>query len=231
MFAKYSLLAASECDAIVADLEPLPWAGGLAPGQSYRDKVKRNKEIALQMSPDTAVADEHLRLITSKILASKFLKERVLGKSLVNPRFNIYEGGAFYGKHADSAFMGGAPRQVRTDISATLFLCDPASYDGGELVLDYPSGATVSIKEPQGTLVFYPSGVMHQVTPVTRGRRIAYVAWIESHIQNPQMRDILTEITALCEELNATNLALGELHMRAINIKHNLFRIWWKNEE
>ena len=69
------------------------------------------------------------------------------------------------------------------------------------------------------------------MTPVTRGRRIAFVAWIESHIQNPQMRDILTEITALCEELNATNLALSELHMRAINIKHNLFRIWWKNEE
>jgi PKHD-type hydroxylase len=230
MIAKYPLLTAGECDAIVADLDRLPWSGGLAPGQSYRDKVKRNKEIALQMSPDTAVADEHLRLITSKLLESKFLKERVFGKSLVNPRFNLYEGGAFYGKHADSAYMGGGQQQVRTDISATLFLSDPASYEGGELVLDYPSGATVSIKESKGILVFYPSGVMHQVTPVTSGRRIAYVAWIESHIQNPQMRDVLVEITALCEELNTTNLALSESHIRAINIKHNLFRMWWKNE-
>jgi len=231
MIAKYPLLTHSECDAIVADLDRLTWSGGLAPGQNYRDKVKRNKEISLQMSPDTAGADEHLRLITSKILASKFLKERILGKSLVNPRFNLYEAGDFYGKHADSAFMGGAQRQVRTDISATLFLCDPAGYDGGELVLDYASGASVSVKEPRGTLVFYPSGVMHQVLPVVRGRRIAFVAWVESHIQNPQLRDILTEITTLCEELNATDLALGDVHMRAVNIKHNLFRIWWKNEE
>jgi PKHD-type hydroxylase len=230
MFAKYSLLSADECDAIVADLEQLPWAGGLTHGQQYRDKVKRNKEIPLGMSSETTVADEHLRSITKKILASAFLQERVLGKTLVNPRFNLYEVGDCYRNHADSAYMGSALPQARTDISTTLFLTDPATYDGGELVLEYPSGATASFKAPKGTLVFYPTGVMHQVTEVSRGRRIAYVAWIESHIQNPQMRDILVEMTTLCEELGRTPLALSDTHTRALNVKHNLFRLWWKND-
>jgi PKHD-type hydroxylase len=230
MIAKFPLLSAGECDAIVADLDRLKWGVGMAPEQQYRDKVKRNKEIPLQMSPETAVADEHLRAITKKILASSFLQERILGKSLVNPRFNRYEVGDCYHKHADSAFMGGVPQQARTDVSATLFLTDPDTYDGGELIIEYPSGATASVKAPKGTLVCYPTGVMHEVTAVTRGRRIAYVAWIESHIQNPQMRDILIEISTLCEELGKTSLVLGDIHTRALNIKHNLFRLWWKND-
>lgn len=229
MIAKYSLLTPDECDAIVADLRRLTWSVGMAPDPAYRDKVKRNQEIALGMSPDSAIADEHMRRITSRILASDFLRERILGRSLVNPRFNLYESGASYGRHADSAFMGGAQRQVRTDISTTLFLTDPDSYDGGELALEYASGVQLAIKEPKGTMVFYPSGVIHEVRPVTRGQRIAFVAWIESHIQNPQMRDILIEITTLCNDMGKTDLALGELHTRAVNIKHNLFRLWWSN--
>lgn len=230
MIPEYALLTAHECDAIVADLDKLPWQAGLAPDQRYRDKVKCNQEIALNMSPDTALADEHMRRITSKLLASDFLRERMLGKSLVNPRFNLYQNGGFYGRHADSAFMGGAQRQIRTDMSITLFLCDPESYEGGELVLDYASGAKLSIKAPKGTMVFYPSGVMHQVMPVTMGRRIAFIGWIESHIQNPQMREVLTEITTLCDDMGKTDLALSDFHVRAVNIKHNLFRMWWKNE-
>lgn len=230
MITKYSLLTPDECDAIVADLGRLQWSAGLAPDENYRGKVKRNQEISLGMSPATALADEHMRRITGKILSSTFLRERIFGRSLVNPRFNLYENGAGYGRHADSAFMGGSQRQVRADISTTLFLTDPDSYDGGELALEYASGAQLSVKEPKGTMVFYPSGVIHEVRPVTRGRRIAFVAWIESHIQNPQMRDILIEITTLCNDMGATDLALGDLHTRAINIKHNLFRMWWTNQ-
>jgi len=230
MFAKYSLLAPSECDAIVADLDRLPWAGGLAPGQSYRDKVKRNKEIALQMSPDTAVADEHLRLITSKILASQFLKERILGKSLVNPRFNLYEGApSTASMPIQRSWAGRRGRSERISPQPCSYVTRQATTAGTRARLSFRSDRLD--QGAAGHAGVLSVGVMHQVTPVTRGRRIAFVAWIESHIQNPQMRDILTEITALCEELNATNLALGELHMRAINIKHNLFRIWWKHEE
>jgi PKHD-type hydroxylase len=231
MLSSYPLLTEDECDAIVSDLDRLNWKPGLAPGELYRERVKGNKEIAFQMSESTMVADEHIRHITSKIMSCQFIRERMFPKSLVNPRFNLYEDGGFYGKHADSAFMGGVRQQIRTDLSVTLFLTDPTSYEGGELSLEYASGAKMRVKEPKGTIIFYPSGVMHQVQPVTAGRRIAFVAWIESHIQNPQRREILTEITNLCDDMmQDQNLALGDFHTRAMNIKHNLFRVWWRNE-
>lgn len=231
MFGTYQLLTSEECDRMVADLEQLPWSEGMAPGALYREKVKGNREISLQMSEATAVADRHMQFISNKVLESKHLRKRLFPKSMVNPRFNLYSEGGFYGKHADSAFMGGSRRQIRTDISMTLFLTDPDSYQGGELEMSYPSGGHFKIKEARGTMLFYPSGVMHQVLPVTAGRRIAFVAWIESQIQDPQKRDVLTEITTLCDAMmDDPELALGDFHTRALNVKHNLFRMWWRNE-
>ena len=87
------------------------------------------------------------------------------------------------------------------------------------------------LKEPKGTLLFYPSGVMHEVLPVTSGRRIAFVGWVESHIQNSQERALLTEITTLCDDMmDDESLALSEFHTRALKVKHNLYRMWWKGQ-
>lgn len=228
MMSKYKLLSAQECDNIVADLDKLTWAPGLAPGALYRKKIKGNHEIAFQMSKDTVIADKHMQVISRKVKECKFVRSRIFANSMVNPRFNLYQDGGFYGKHADSAFMGDGQKQVRTDISMTLFLTDPEDYEGGEICLEYASGETFQLKEPKGTMLFYPSGVMHQVKPVTKGKRIAFVAWIESHIQDPQMREVLTEISHLCDDMMDTpDLALGDFHTRALNVKHNLFRMWW----
>lgn len=231
MMSKYKLLTDEECDAMVADLTKLQWTQGMAPGALYREKVKGNHEIAFQMSKETAVADQHMKEISRKVMESKFVRSRIFANSMVNPRFNLYQDGGFYGKHADSAFMGDSRRQVRTDISMTLFLTDPDEYEGGEICLEYASGETFQLKEPKGTMLFYPSGVMHEVKPVTKGKRIAFVAWIESHIQDPQMRAVLTEITHLCDGMMDTpDLALGDFHTKALNIKHNLFRMWWRGQ-
>ncbi|MBL4765404.1 MAG: Fe2+-dependent dioxygenase [Colwellia sp.] len=229
MFSRYKLLTNDECNQMVADLTKLPWASGMAPGALYREKVKGNDEIAFKMSKETAVADQHMQVISRKVMENKFVRSRIFANNMVNPRFNLYQNGGFYGKHADSAFMGDSRKQVRTDISMTLFLTDPDEYEGGEICLEYASGETFQLKEPKGTMLFYPAGVMHEVKPVTKGKRIAFVAWIESHIQDPQQRDILTEISQLCDDMMATpELALGDFHTKALNVKHNLFRQWWR---
>ena len=230
MISRVPLLSAEQCDELVSQLSPLPWASGLAPGKLYRQKVKGNEEIAFQMGQQTAPADALMRQITRAIMESSFIRTRMFPKSLVNPRFNRYREGGFYGKHADSAFLGNGQQQVRSDYSLTLFLNDPDDYEGGELELAFASGEVMKLKEPKGTLLFYPSGVMHQVLPVERGERIAFVGWVESHIQNPQHRDVLSEITKLCDYMmDDPELALTEHHTRALNVKHNLFRLWWKN--
>ena len=87
------------------------------------------------------------------------------------PLFNRYAGGQAYGSHVDGGIrpVAGSSERVRTDLSATLFLSDPADYDGGELMIEDMFGHR-SIKLPAGDLVLYPSTSVHRVMPVTRGR-------------------------------------------------------------
>ena len=223
MMAKYPLLSPEQCDTIIANLNGVNWDDGVSPSLAYQEKIKRNLEIPMGVD---AFADEQMNKIIETFMGCQFFLTRTIPKHLGRPRFNLYREGGEYKKHADSAFMGQDP-ELRTDLSITLFLSDPDTYEGGELELEFASGARMSLKEPKGTMVFYPSGVMHHVNPVTSGERIAFVAWVESHIQDPQKRDILVEITSVCDDMSKVD-NLGELHIRMTNIKHNLYRQWMK---
>ena len=100
-----------------------------------------------------------------------------------------YTTGMQYGTHVDDAIMGG----VRTDISFTLFLSDPESYDGGELVME-STGGEQSYKLDAGSMIMYPSGALHRVEPVTRGARVAAVGWAQSQIRDAGKREILFDL-------------------------------------
>lgn len=227
MMSKFPLLSPEDCDEIVAALnkdDGVLWRPGESPSDIYSGKVKRNKEqwMGNEAAPATNEAGKY---IVDALMQCDFFTRRTLPKHLGRPRFNLSEDGGEYGKHADSAFMGQNP-EIRTDLSMTLWLTDPDTYEGGELVMEYASGATFRMKEPKGTVVFYPSGVMHHTLPVTSGQRICFIAWVESHIQDPQKRDLLVEITNVCEEMEQSEHNLGSIHTKMLNIKHNLFRQW-----
>lgn len=224
MMAKYPLLKPEDCDLMVAKLRTMEWKDGISPSAAYGQKVKRNLEI--QMGDGNEVADALMKGIIDTFMKCNFFIQRTIPKHIGRPRFNLYREGGEYGRHADSAFMGKNP-EIRTDLSTTIFLTDPDTYEGGELVLEFPSGAVMRLKEPKGTMVFYPSGVMHHVEPVTSGERIAFIAWVESHIQDPQKRDILVEITNVCNDMEQVD-SLSEIHIKMTNVKHNLFRQWMK---
>jgi PKHD-type hydroxylase len=89
----------------------------------------------------------------------------------------------------DDALMGG----VRTDVSFTLFLSAPESYDGGELVLDSTAGAD-TFKLDAGNIIVYPAATLHHVAPVTRGQRLAGVGWVRSYIRHAAQRELLFEL-------------------------------------
>lgn len=224
MMAKYPLLKPEYCDSLVAKLRTMEWVEGISPSASYGQKIKRNLEI--QMGGGNEAADALMKNIIGTFMKCNFFIQRTIPKHIGRPRFNLYREGGEYKKHADSAFMGQNP-EIRTDLSTTIFLTDPDTYEGGELVLEFPSGAIMRLKEPKGTMVFYPSGIMHHVEPVTSGERIAFVAWVESHIQDPQKRDILVEITNVCNDMEKVD-HLSDIHIKMTNIKHNLFRQWMK---
>ncbi len=98
-------------------------------------------------------------------------------------------GGQNYGSHVDDALMGG----LRTDVSFTLFLTDPESYKGGELVMETAAG-DVGFKLPAGAGLFYPSTTLHRVTPVTAGRRLVAAGWIRSFVRDAAERELLFDL-------------------------------------
>jgi len=114
--------------------------------------------------------------------------------------------------------------RVRTDLSATLFLCDPDSYEGGELVIEDTYGEH-AVKLAAGDMVLYPGSSLHRVEPVTRGARLASFFWIESMVRETERRRLLFEMDMAILELRETQ---GDIPS-AVNLTgcyHNLLRMW-----
>jgi PKHD-type hydroxylase len=106
------------------------------------------------------------------------------------PTLCRYEAGMAYGAHVDTAFLPGAQQPLRCDVSFTIFISDPAHYQGGELVV-YVGAKDLRIKGKAGEAVFYASTSVHQVAPVTAGERLVMISFIESQIPDQMHRDLL----------------------------------------
>jgi PKHD-type hydroxylase len=147
------------------------------------------------------------------------------------PLFNRYDGGMKFGSHIDNAIrfvkpsLGtGAPIRVRTDMSATLFLTDPADYDGGEPVIEDTYGEH-RVKLPAGDMILYSATSRHHVTPVTRGSRWSSFFWIQSMVRDDGQRTLLFDLDATVQQLVAD--APGHpAPVRLTGIYHNLLRRW-----
>jgi PKHD-type hydroxylase len=62
-------------------------------------------------------------------------------------------------------------------LSVSIQLTDPSEYEGGDLYL-YDEDKGMLMNKSQGTLILFPSFVLHEVTPITKGERNSLVAWI-----------------------------------------------------
>jgi len=108
--------------------------------------------------------------------------------------FNRYGPGETYGMHVDDPLMGAGETRLRTDLSLTLFLDEPDTYEGGALIIDGLDGER-EIRLPAGAMVIYPTGALHRVTPVTKGVRTACVGWMQSQIRRGEEREILFDLS------------------------------------
>ena len=115
------------------------------------------------------------------------------------PLFNRYEGGEAFGTHIDNAVRihRGSEFRVRTDLSATLFLEEPDSYEGGELVIEDSGAGAQPVKLPAGHLLLYPASSLHRVEPVTSGARVASFFWVQSMVRDDGARAILFDLDRL----------------------------------
>jgi PKHD-type hydroxylase len=134
--------------------------------------------------------------------------------------FSRYEGGMHYGSHVDDALMQG----MRTDVSFTLFLSEPESYDGGELVIESASGED-AVKLDAGSLLAYPSTTLHHVAAVTRGVRLAAVGWARSFIRDGAQRELLFDLDTARRRLFAREGKSAEYDLVSKSLA-NLMRMW-----
>ncbi len=216
------LFSAPELDDLRRQLLAQPWIDGKATAGVQSAQAKRNR----QLDEGNPVARQLGELILRRLSDNPLFMSAALPKRIYPPLFNRYGAGEGFGFHVDNAIRGikGVRERVRTDLSATLFLADPDSYDGGELVIRDTFGER-SVKLPAGHLVLYPGSSLHRVEPVTRGERLAAFFWIESLVREDSQRSLLLDMDVAIQRLTTQGADQGSL-LELTGVYHNLLRRW-----
>lgn len=219
------VLTAGELAHVRLALESAEWTDGRETVGVQGAQVKCNQQL-----PDASPLKAELGQVVIAALARSPLHfAAALPLRTLPPRFNRYAGGGEYGFHVDGAVMaaGNAAEysHVRSDLSCTLFLCEPEEYDGGELIVSDTYGEH-EVKLPAGDLILYPSSSLHRVMPVTRGARVASFFWIQSMVRDETQRRVLFDLDVSVQRLAAE---LGQGHASVVALTgtyHNLLRMW-----
>ncbi|MES2950148.1 MAG: Fe2+-dependent dioxygenase [Pseudomonadota bacterium] len=217
------ILTPEEVQQAQALLARAPWTDGRKGTGELARQVKNNE----QLDHDCEEARAIRTLVLGALERSPLFFSAALPKRVFPPRLNRYGGDSnYYGDHVDGAvrYMPETGQRVRTDVSCTLFLSEPESYDGGELCIADTYGEQ-AVKLPVGHMILYPGTSLHQVKPVTRGHRLACFFWIESMVRSDEQRRLLYE-------LDMNLLALRQRHGDSAETTaltgayHNLLRMW-----
>lgn len=205
-------------------LAAAPWDDGRVTAGEQSARVKNNQQLAESC--------EETRTLQAMVLAGLERQptffSAALPKHISPPLVNRYSGASnHFGNHVDSAvrYLQNGAGRVRTDMSCTLFLSDPADYDGGELVIESASGDHRS-KLAAGDLLLYPGNSVHRVEAVTRGARLASFFWVQSMVRSQEQRELLFNMD---QHLRRLRTDIGETNPSIIGLTgtyHNLLRQW-----
>lgn len=210
-----NVLSADDLAAVRAALARARFVDGRATAGFAARLVKNNRQAANDRKLDTI-----RKLVAERIMGNEVFRLAVRPKALTPLLFSRYEDGMNYGSHVDDALMDG----MRSDVSFTLFLSEPASYDGGELVIESAAGED-AVKLDAGGLVAYPSTALHHVAPVTRGERLAAVGWARSFIRDAARRELLFDLDTARRTMFAERGKSAEYDLVSKSLA-NLLRMW-----
>jgi len=204
-------------------IDKLPWRDGRTTAGATAKQNKQNRQADLSSAAGKAIHGELIDRISSHPVVRAAARPKLFSNLMISQT----SADDFYGPHIDNALMKKGDRVFRSDVSFTLFLTPPESYDGGELVI-HTAGAEQSLKGQAGDLVLYPSSHIHQVTPVTRGVRLACVGWIESLIANAEQRSLLFDLENLRASLRQSLPTNSAELITLDKTISNLLRMWAK---
>lgn len=221
------LLSGEQVAHLRGQLAGTDWVDGKVTAGAQSAGSKHN----LQVPEDSPAARTLGDIILSALGQNERFMSAALALRVFPPLFNRYDAGMGFGAHIDNAIRfvkpslgaGGAIR-VRTDISATLFLTDPADYEGGELVIEDTFGSH-TVKLPAGDLMLYSATSRHHVTPVTRGSRWCSFFWVQSMVRDEAARVMLFELDSAIQGLRQ-QVGDNEQVVSLTGLYHNLVRRW-----
>lgn len=204
-------------------LDAADWIDGNETSGPQAALAKRNQQL-----PEFGeAAAEAGRFVLDALGRTPLFIAAALPLKIYPPYFNRYTGGEAFGDHIDNAIRmrRGSDFRMRADLSATLFLADPDSYEGGGLVVEGFAEAP-GLKLPAGHMVLYPSTTVHRVEPVTAGARVASFMWIQSMVRDQGQRNLLFDLDM---GVQGAAQALGQgdaTVVRLTGVYHNLLRSW-----
>lgn len=215
------ILNAEEVAEFRRRLDAADWTDGRETVGPQGAKVKRNEQL-----PDNSPLRAQLgQAVLAALKRNSLFFAATLPRKILPPRFNRYAGGGEYGFHIDGAVMSiGEGEHLRSDVSCTLFLNDPADYEGGRLVISDTYGEH-AVAMAAGDAIIYPSSSLHRVEPVTRGARLASFFWIQSLVRDDSQRRMLFELDTSIQKLTQDG-ADQDAILQLTGVYHNLLRLW-----
>jgi PKHD-type hydroxylase len=182
------------------------------------NKAKLNEQLH-----DPSAYQKSSEILRAAMLRSPEFMDFAFPVSMAPPMITRYKPGMKYGAHADAAFIQLPGATIRSDLSCTIFLNEPESYEGGELLVKL-GDAELKFKLKPGEAVIYPSDSLHQVVPVTRGERLVAITFIQSRIQDPFRRNLLFDLNEIAA-LEGLKMD-PENYSRLQLVQQNLLRYW-----
>ena len=189
------LVTPDELALIKQKIATVPFIEGKATAGELLKSVKNNQQIPWNHPVMKEITDLVMRALGRCDAFMSLAQPRRLAAMLVSR----YEPGMAYGAHVDAPIMG-EPNHVRSDVSFTLFLNEPDTYQGCELAFENGSGET-AFKLPARSAICYPTGQLHRVRPVEQGERLAVVGWVQSLVREPAIRELLHDLSEARELL------------------------------
>src|SRR6185295_18806267 len=160
------VLAPPEIERLRAIAKEIIFVDGRASNPANETKVN------LQADTKAPLHGESSKIVHDALMRSREFRDFVFPHRVAQPLLTRYTAGMKYGAHSDSAYIAVPPgRPLRSDVSVTVFLNDPATYEGGELSVQI-GGRTLVAKGAPGDAFVFSSTALHQVTPVDSGERL-----------------------------------------------------------
>jgi PKHD-type hydroxylase len=223
MIAIPDLFDAAQLARLRGIIDAADWVDGNVTSGHQSALAKKNE----QLPEGSPAAREAGAMVLEALGKSPLFFAAALPLKVFPPLFNRYGEGQTFGTHVDNAIriQRGTEFRIRSDLSMTVFLEDPANYDGGELVVEDHFGVQ-RVKLPAGHGVLYPSSSLHHVTPVTRGVRVASFFWLQSMIRDDSDRRILFDLDQSVQRLTAQLGGADRSVIELTGVYHNLLRRW-----